>query len=166
MVVNPSPAAATISQNANILTSSSATGNQWYLNGTMIAGATSQNYTATQNGTYTVIVTSGGCSSAASAGSIINGIAAIVELDPYVFSIFPNPSQGDFSVSFKANLGEVYKLKVFNEGGQLVYEDAIDNQNGQIVKAVQLGKVASGIYNVTLSNGQIESSKKIIVKKD
>jgi hypothetical protein len=166
MVVNPSPAAATISQNANVLTSNSSTGNQWYLNGNLIAGATSQNYTATQNGTYTVVVTSGGCSSAASAGSIINGIAAIVELDPYVFSIFPNPSQGDFSVSFKANLDETYKLKVFNEAGQLVYEDAIDNQNGQIVKAVQLGKVASGIYNVTLSNGQIESSKKIIVKKD
>ena len=166
MVVNPSPAAATISQNANVLTSSSSTGNQWYLNGNLIAGATSQNYTATQNGTYTVVVTSGGCSSAASAGSVINGIAAIVELDPYVFSIFPNPSQGDFSVSFKANLDETYKLKVFNEAGQLVYENAIDNQNGQIVKAVQLGKVASGIYNVTLSNGQIESSKKIIVKKD
>ncbi len=166
MTVNPIPVAATISQNANVLTSSSSTGNQWYLNGTLIAGATSQNYTATQNGTYTVVVTSGGCSSAVSVGSVMNGIAAIVELDPYVFSIFPNPSQGDFSVSFKANLDETYKLKVFNESGQLVYEDAIDNQNGQIIKAVQLGKVASGIYNITLSNGQIESSKKIVVKKD
>jgi len=166
MTVNPIPAVATISQNANVLTSSSSTGNQWYLNGSMIAGATSQNYTATQNGTYTVVVTSSGCSSAASVGSVINGIAAIVEIDPYVFSIFPNPSQGDFSVSFNANLSEVYKLKVFNEAGQLVYEDVIDNQNGQIVKAVQLGKVASGIYNITLSNGQIESSKKVVVKKD
>ncbi|MEY3237215.1 MAG: hypothetical protein RI883_1316 [Bacteroidota bacterium] len=166
IVVIPAPATPTISQNTNILTSSSTTGNKWYLNGVLIPGATSQNYTATLNGTYTVVVTSGGCASAASTGIVINGIAAITEIDPYIFSIFPNPSQGDFSVSFNANLSETYKLKVFNQAGQLVYEDAIDNQNGQIVKAVQLGKVASGVYNVTLSNGQIESSKKIIIKKD
>ena len=166
ITVNPAPATPTISANTNILTSSSTTGNQWYLNGSLLPGATSQNYTATLNGTYTVIVTSGGCASSPSVGSVINGIAAIEEIDPYVFSIFPNPSQGDFSVSFNAQLSELYKLKVFNQAGQLVYEDIIDNQNGQIVKAVQLGKVASGVYNVTLSNGQIESSKKIIVKKD
>ena len=166
ITINPAPSTPTISANTNILTSSSTTGNQWYLNGSLLPGATSQNYTATLNGTYTVIVTSGGCASSPSVGSVINGIAAIEEIDPYVFSIFPNPSQGDFSVSFNAQLSEVYKLKVFNQAGQLVYEDIIDNQNGQIVKAVQLGKVASGVYNVTLSNGQIESSKKIIVKKD
>lgn len=166
ITINPIPAAPTISQNTNILTSSSSTGNQWYLNGTLISGATNQVYTATLNGIYTVVLTLGGCPSAASTGIVINGIAAIAEIDPYVFSIFPNPSQGDFSVSFKANLNEVYELKVFNAAGQLVYEDAIDNQNGQIVKAVQLGKVASGIYNVTIYNGKTESSKKIIVKKD
>ena len=49
------------------LTSSSATGNQWSLNGTPIGGATSQMYSATTSGDYTVVVTSGGCSSAASA---------------------------------------------------------------------------------------------------
>ncbi len=166
ITVNPAPATPTISAIDNVFTSSSTTGNQWYLNGTALPGANGQIYTATLNGTYTVVVTAGGCSSAASAGSVINGIASITEIDPYVFSIFPNPSQGDFSVSFNAQLSEVYKLKVFNQAGQLVYEDIIDNQNGQIVKAVQLGKVASGIYNVTLSNGQIESSKKIVVKKD
>jgi hypothetical protein len=166
ITVIAAPATPTISQNGYILTSSSSTGNQWYFNGTLITGATSQNYTATANGNYTVVVSSGNCNSATSLGSTVTGIAAITEIDPYIFSIFPNPSQGDFSVSFKADLGELYKLKVFNEAGQLVFEDAIENQNGQIIKQIQLGKVASGIYNVTLSNGQIESAKKIIVKRD
>jgi CSLREA domain-containing protein len=46
-----------------LLTSSIAAGNQWYLNGNPIAGATSQQYLATAVGDYTVVVTIGGVSS-------------------------------------------------------------------------------------------------------
>src|SRR5207249_6135844 len=53
------------------LTSSSASGNQWYLNGNPIGGATNQTYVATAAGNYTVIVTSLGCSSAASAPATV-----------------------------------------------------------------------------------------------
>lgn len=48
------------------LTSSSASGNQWYLNGNPIGGETNQQYVATASGNYSVTVTSIGCSSAAS----------------------------------------------------------------------------------------------------
>ena len=54
-----------------VLTSSSATGNMWYRDGVAINGATSQTYTATASGAYTVIVTASGCSSAASAGTTV-----------------------------------------------------------------------------------------------
>ena len=53
--------------NTVTLTSSSATGNQWYLNGNPIGGATNQTYDAGNAGGYTVIVTINGCSSASSA---------------------------------------------------------------------------------------------------
>jgi hypothetical protein len=53
------------------LTSSSATGNQWYLNGNPIGGATSQQYAATAGGNYTVTVTSTGCTSPASAATTV-----------------------------------------------------------------------------------------------
>ena len=39
-----------------LLTSSSATGNQWYKDGVLIAGQINQTYTASTSGTYTVIV--------------------------------------------------------------------------------------------------------------
>ena len=48
------------------MTSSSATGNQWYLNGNPIGGATNQDYIATASGNYTVIVTESGCTSSPS----------------------------------------------------------------------------------------------------
>src|SRR5205814_514475 len=58
---------ATLCDNGSVaLTSSSASGNQWYLNGSPIGGATSQQYNATTAGDYTVIVTQSGCASPAS----------------------------------------------------------------------------------------------------
>src|SRR5205823_1566228 len=48
------------------LTSSSASGNQWYLDGNPIGGATGNTYNATLSGGYTVVVTLLGCTSATS----------------------------------------------------------------------------------------------------
>jgi hypothetical protein len=53
------------------LTSSSASGNQWYLDGNPIGGATNQNYVAAAGGSYTVIVTALGCPSAASPATVV-----------------------------------------------------------------------------------------------
>ena len=53
------------------LTSSSASGNQWLLNGNPIGGATNQTYAATASGSYTVTVTTLGCTSAPSLGTTV-----------------------------------------------------------------------------------------------
>lgn len=51
-----------ITQHEEVLTSSSTTNNQWYLNGSAIVGATSQSYTTTIPGSYQVGVSNGnGC---------------------------------------------------------------------------------------------------------
>ena len=81
VTVNPTPATPTISAPGGTtfcasgtvtLTSSSATGNQWYLNGNPIGGATSQNYAAGAAGNYTVTVTTTGCTSAPSAATAVD----------------------------------------------------------------------------------------------
>src|SRR5258705_477818 len=80
VTVNPTPASPTITPGGPTtfcaggsvtLTSSSASGNQWYLNGNPIGGATNNTYSATATGNYTVIVTALGCSSAASAATSV-----------------------------------------------------------------------------------------------
>jgi membrane carboxypeptidase/penicillin-binding protein PbpC len=52
-------------------TRSSASGNQWFLNGNPIAGATNQTYIANASGDYTVTVTDSGCTSPASAATTV-----------------------------------------------------------------------------------------------
>ena len=79
VTINPLPPTPTISGTLTFcagsnttLTSDSASGNQWYLGGNPIVGATNQNYVATAGGSYTVQVTDGnGCVSAMSAAAVV-----------------------------------------------------------------------------------------------
>ena len=82
VTVNPYPDTPTISGpdttyfcagGSVTLTSSSATGNQWYINGEMLGGSTNQTYVAAVGGEYTVIVTNDGCSSGASNAFHVEG---------------------------------------------------------------------------------------------
>ncbi|MBK7375305.1 MAG: autotransporter-associated beta strand repeat-containing protein [Chitinophagaceae bacterium] len=80
MTVNAIPATATITPvgpttfcagGSVLLTSSAATGNQWYKDNVLISGETSQTYTATTSGSYTVVVTENGCPSLPSAATVV-----------------------------------------------------------------------------------------------
>jgi len=80
VTINPIPATPTITLGGPTtfcaggsvtLTSSSATGNQWSLNGNPIGGATNQQYVANASGNYTVTTTASGCTSAASAPTTV-----------------------------------------------------------------------------------------------
>ncbi|MGA2296669.1 MAG: T9SS type A sorting domain-containing protein [FCB group bacterium] len=63
ITINEIPAKPTITKDINILTSSSAEGNQWYRNDNPITGATGYSFSATQDGKYKVQVTINGCQS-------------------------------------------------------------------------------------------------------
>ncbi len=65
-----------------VLSTPTATGNTylWKLNGTTISGATSNSYTATQAGSYTVTVTRAGCSASSAAQNVTVGSAPVASL--------------------------------------------------------------------------------------
>ena len=80
VTVNPIPSQPTVTANGPTtfcqgssvtLTSSSATGNQWYSSGSPIAGATGQTYNATVTGSYTVVVTLLGCTGPSSSATSV-----------------------------------------------------------------------------------------------
>ena len=89
--VNAAPATPVVSQNGNVLTSSSPIDNQWYMNGGIINGASSQTYLPQQSGNYQVIVTEENCSSDTS--NAINYLASGVENAGNLnVKIYPNPA--------------------------------------------------------------------------
>ena len=163
MTVNPTPATPTITQAGSTLTSSSATGNQWYLNGTLIAGATNQNYTFTVNGTYTVVVTTGGCSSAISAPTVIINVGIDEAVNPYLLNIFPNPNDGNFNVSFTTAEKGTYTIELINALGQLIFKDVVTDFTGTYAKKLSVVDYGKGVYTISLINSKNEVVKKIIV---
>lgn len=149
----------TITKIGNVLTSSSLSGNQWYLNGVLIAGATNQNYTATQSGSYTVKV--GGCQSII-LSVIITDIDDFANND-FLFTVFPNPNNGSFNISFNALAKENYKLELINVIGESVYQEILPEFKGIYSKQIDIGKYGKGIYMIHLSTSKKEVVKKIVV---
>jgi PKD repeat protein len=158
------PATPSISQLGLDLTSSAAAGNQWYLNGNIIPGANGQTYTATANGSYTVIVTSTGCSSAASAPVVITSVGiADLTSDPYGLLIYPNPNDGNFNISFTSSERSNYRIEIVNALGQLIFKDDLKDFSGHYNKAMSVVEYGQGIYTISLTNSKNETVKKIVV---
>ena len=163
MTVNPTPATPTITITGGLLNSSSATGNQWYLNGVLIPGATGQTYAFTANGTYTVVVTNGPCSSAPSAPEVITTTGVEDASNPFALSIFPNPNDGHFEISFNGPVKAKYTVEITNALGQRIFREELSDFSGKYVKKLSVVDYGKGVYTLTVVNDKHEVVKKIIV---
>jgi hypothetical protein len=157
--VNPTPARPTLTPTYNgtttTLTSSAATGNQFYFNGVAIAGATGQTYvvngSATTYGSYTVVVTnSAGCSSAASVVTVITttraGIAGASLL------VYPNPTPTGQVTLELSGFRSATQLAVIDALGRVVSSQTLPATTGVVTHTLNLTGMASGVYMLRLTN--------------
>lgn len=154
------PSVPVISQNMSVLTSTPAFSYQWFYNSSPINGATSQSYTATQNGTYYVqIADSNGCT-AFSATFTINDVGILENGLQYGMQLFPNPSSGDFTIQTQSELkGSV--LEIHDITGSIVHSESL-TQSGS-THFVSAG-LESGSYLIKIisTNGEIRLGRMII----
>lgn len=151
-----------ITLNNNVFTSSASAGNQWYRNSTLIPGATSQTYTATQQGYYYARVTSGSCSRSSDSlqyqGTSIAGL-----LQHNDIKIFPVPFDGNLNIQFDdASLFKHHdwQVSITDKLGRKVYQSEL----GKAFTTLNLKLQASGLYFVKIYNGT-ESYVYKVVKK-
>lgn len=79
------------------------------------------------------------------------------------FSIFPNPNEGEFTVKLNSNSGNDINIDVFDIRGRRIFNNSYAN-NADFSEVVRLNNVQSGIYLVTVSDGDKKTTKKIIVE--
>ena len=164
VTVNTKPATPVITQNVNILTSSAATGNQWYRDGILIYGAVSQTFTIPEDGTYTDIVTLNGCSSEVS-NSIVVIHTGIADPDVQVVNVYPNPTTGAFWLSINSPGTTVYDMEVLNSFGAVVYKADKLSVNGSFKQYFDLNELSAGMYTLILRSDSQQITKKIVINK-
>ncbi len=138
---------------------------QWLYNGTPIvpAGQT-QTYTPTANGQYSVIITNPeGCSDTSNIVLVMNvGIEEV--LNENMFSLFPNPNNGTFTIQAENHVQKVSEFSVINVLGQKLYTTEVHATDHTWTHTLSLENLTPGIYSAVVSYPTGKITKKFIVK--
>ena len=164
VTVNPIPPTPVVTNIGDTLQSSSPTGNQWYFEGNIIPGATSQEYIATQDGYYWDVVTLNGCSSDTSNHKLII-VTGIDSHSSASINVYPVPNDGKFNVTISTTRNDKIKISVYNSLGIKIYEESDVKVNSSIQKSIDLRPVSDGVYFLIIENSNNKFVKKIVIDK-
>ncbi len=153
--IKPVPQTPTIIFNADTLFSDAEVGNQWYVDGVLIAGDTATFFRPTITGTYYTIVREDGCSSEKS-NNIFVQLTNIIQSELNDIKIFPNPTE-DFIKIETGNMGR-YNLEITALTGQLILQEEVADP----VYSVNLSEFTNGLYFVTIRVKDHLTIRKII----
>jgi alpha-glucosidase len=133
--------------------SSSSSGNQWFRNGVAISGATGQTFQPEESGTYSVTVTSSGCSSS-SVPSVLTETENILDK---VISVYPNPIQHKIIVTYNYSVknGEV---RLYDVAGKVKDVKPLRQSQAEF----NVSECEPGFYTVEVLAGKVRVFKKII----
>ncbi|WP_338732335.1 reprolysin-like metallopeptidase [Mangrovimonas cancribranchiae] len=79
-----------------------------------------------------------------------------------VFNVYPNPSQGSFTVQLSTM--DNVSLSMMDIRGRVVYNESFNNSNNTFIQQVNVGEIASGIYLLQVEAEGRKSTKKLIIK--
>jgi minor extracellular serine protease Vpr len=81
-----------------------------------------------------------------------------------VVIVYPNPSQGLFSVSFESEKSGLFLIEISNLGGQLVNQKPWEIRQGKNVLTIDLSFLGKGIYSMAITGKGGQITKRIIIK--
>ncbi len=163
MTVGALPPTPTITTAGNILTSSSAASYQWYLNGSIIPGATAQTYNTglTGDGFYSVWTGNGtGCENSSTA--IYITVTSVTELSVFqALEVSPNPAKDYIYISFNSSYDKELSFTLTNTLGQTVKNGTIKPVQGQKT-IISLDGISEGSYILHLNSSGSDAKYKFI----
>ncbi|MGI4873980.1 MAG: beta strand repeat-containing protein [Janthinobacterium lividum] len=168
--VNPLPATPVLTPSGTAatgitLTSSATTGNQFYLNGVAVSGATGQTYlvnSGTKNGAYTVVATSAaGCASATSAAVNVTVTATAGATATTSLTVYPNPTRDGLLTLELSGYREAVALRLTNALGQVVYTGEVSGSALTQKQALNLSELATGVYvlQARTASGEVQTRR-------
>lgn len=138
---------------------------QWYKDGEAIPGATSSTYTATSNGSYTVMSQQfEQCPTFTSNATVVStiGVGEVNGLN-MALSVYPNPSNGDVRMTISADKSEVAQVRVLDLAGNMVYQTNTQLRIGNNNLAFDLN-LAAGVYVIDVQAKAAHVNSKLVVQ--
>ena len=89
------------------------------------------------------------------------GIEEVFNSDAVV--IYPNPSNGNFSIIINSLKSDEYTIKVIDISGRLIKELDVNCTLGNNAISLDITNVETGVYNVVISNGNQIVTKRMMV---
>lgn len=83
----------------------------------------------------------------------------IIELSAY-----PNPTQGEFTLTFSAKNAAVTTISVTDMAGRRVYMETLDNFSGDYTKVLNLSGEAKGNYLVKVAQGTSSAVANVVIE--
>ena len=78
------------------------------------------------------------------------------------FALYPNPNNGDFTLTFNSNSGKDIDVSVYDISGKLIHNKTYD-PTATFDKSISLNNVSSGIYLMTVNDSDRTVTKKLII---
>ena len=159
--VNALPETPVVTLKWPVLTSSADTGNRWYFEGSLIAGAEASSYKTTAKGWYWSAVVIDGCESDTSNHVYVDDYDPSA-LEPGIL-VYPVPNDGRFTIEITMPDPKIYDITMYDELGRKVYEIKDFQVNIHRKEQVNLQPVRRGVYSVVFRSGDEQTVRKIIV---
>ena len=155
-----------ITQTGETLTSNISTGNQWYLNGQPISGATGQTYTPVVSGSYQVQVTlASGCTLTTNTLVYLKAGNASGNNADINLSVFPVPASTQLTVGLNVPAAGQLTLSLVGTSGKTVYRNAVNADAGNYITSFSVASLAAGTYVLKLQLGEKIYSSKVIIAR-
>lgn len=79
------------------------------------------------------------------------------------FKIYPNPNNGNFNVQFDSQSGNEINVGVHDIRGRQIFNQSFEN-TGLFNQNLELNNVQSGVYMVTVQDGDKKETRKIVIQ--
>ncbi|NDA61719.1 MAG: T9SS C-terminal target domain-containing protein [Chitinophagia bacterium] len=165
-VVANTPTNPVITQQADSLVSSYSTGNQWYLNDSLLIGVNNQSFKPSKSGIYKVIIYDAfGCQ--LTSNTINYSVTALAEqmAEEIKLRVSPNPNKGKFNLSFSVTNQSDLWIDILDASGKKVFSANQSDFIGNYAKEINLEQVSSSLYIVRIQHNKKIYLKKIIIQR-
>lgn len=135
---------------------------QWLFNGEVLVGETSSFITVSDTGSYALILTTtSGCIDTSEAVVVYNSCVSTHDIEfSNVFEIYPNPSNGNFTLSMKTEIPGELQIVLYDVIGNIVVENSL-SENDKLIFNLQ--HITSGQYTIRVTGNNFATHKNITI---